>query len=169
MTNQCKFNKGISTLIGILIIVVFALIVGGVLVWQYLGVQKEELKLAEIKVPEKTTTDETAGRKIYRNEEYGFEVKYPRDTLVEVPIQQLLPPNYKDKFSGIKLISVTKLDKMGKKDCSYGESGLTSICTAEAEGGMELVFINKKFQEVADPITNKEDISIIGRNGIDIL
>jgi len=31
MTNQSKFNKGISTPIGILIIVVFALIVGGIL------------------------------------------------------------------------------------------------------------------------------------------
>ena len=71
--NQTKPNKKISTLIGILIIVVFALIVGGAIYWY----SKEKFETPEVKVSEKTITDETANWKTYRNEEYGFEVKYP--------------------------------------------------------------------------------------------
>ena len=37
-----KSNKGISTPIGILIIVIVALLAGGILVWQYFGIPKEE-------------------------------------------------------------------------------------------------------------------------------
>jgi len=43
--------KGISTLIGILIIVVWAIVVGGILVWQ-LGWFEEEVKMPEVEIPE---------------------------------------------------------------------------------------------------------------------
>jgi len=43
--NQSKiFNKGMSTLVGIIIVIIIAFIAGGVLVWQYFGAPKEETK-----------------------------------------------------------------------------------------------------------------------------
>ena len=57
----------------ILIVVILAVIVGGgILAYQYWWLPKQETKPPEI-----TLKDETAGWQTYRNEEYGFEVKYP--------------------------------------------------------------------------------------------
>jgi len=67
-------NKGISTPIGIIIIVLVALMAGGIIFWQYFGLEKKE-----IKAPEEKIIDETADWQTYRNEEYGFEIKYPKD------------------------------------------------------------------------------------------
>lgn len=68
-----KFStRGISTLVGIIIILIVILGVGGILVWQLPKLPKEEV------VPQE---DETADWKTYRNEEYGFEIKYPEDVI----------------------------------------------------------------------------------------
>ncbi len=64
----------------ILIIVILAAIIGGgILTWQYFET-REETKLPEEKTSEETAKDETADWKTYRNEEYGYEVKYPTDS-----------------------------------------------------------------------------------------
>ena len=77
MNNQ----KGIAPIIIILVLV--AIIGGGTLVWQNFSAQKEE-----VKVPENIVKDETTDWQTYRNEEYGFEMKYPEDFL---PTQSLQP------------------------------------------------------------------------------
>lgn len=74
MDNSKFFNKGISTPIGILIIVLCALIAGGILAWQYLWVPREEAK-----APEETTEDETADWTMYKNAKYKFKFKYPKE------------------------------------------------------------------------------------------
>jgi hypothetical protein len=73
-------NQSFSKIWIIIILVVF--IAGGILAWQYFGIPKEETP--EEKVPEGVTEkleevvkDETANWKTYRNEEFGFEIKYP--------------------------------------------------------------------------------------------
>jgi len=71
MNNQ----KGFAPIVIVLIIV--ALFVGGIFIWQYF--EKEEVKIPEEKTSEEMTIDETADWKIYRNEEYGYEIKYPQD------------------------------------------------------------------------------------------
>lgn len=55
------------------------IVAGGILVWQYFWVPKIEVLKEEVKIP----VDETANWKIYRNEEYGFEMRYPSDWSVE--------------------------------------------------------------------------------------
>jgi len=69
-------QKGISTTLSILLIVLLAVIVGGVVVYKYYLVPKEEPSAG--KVPEEVQ-DETADWETYRNEKYGFEIKYPPD------------------------------------------------------------------------------------------
>jgi len=85
-------QKGFSSIVIVLIIVV--LLVGGIFAWQqHFWVPKEE-----VKVPEEVIEDETADWKTYRNEEYGFEVKYPQDFRVtnkEYSILSLETPDTK--------------------------------------------------------------------------
>ena len=63
-------NQAFSKIwIPIILIVVFA---GGIFVWQYFGTPEEKAEEAG-----EITEDETADWQTYRNEEYGFEIKYP--------------------------------------------------------------------------------------------
>ena len=60
-------QKGISSILIILIIVGVLIVVGGIYWWQ-----KSKTNSA----------DETADWQTYRNDEYGFEVKYPKVSIV---------------------------------------------------------------------------------------
>lgn len=61
-----------------IIIIVAVLLAGGILAWQYFGYPREEVKAPEEKVSEEgIIKDETADWKTYRNEKYGFEIRYP--------------------------------------------------------------------------------------------
>jgi len=62
----------------LLIVVVLAAIVGGGTIWLVKEQEAQFAKLPEIKVPEKVK-DETADWQIYKNEEWGLEMKYPTD------------------------------------------------------------------------------------------
>jgi len=67
-------NKAISTPLAIIIIIVLAVLVGGFVVWQYLGMSEGEEKISE---------DKTADWEIYRNESMKFEVEYPKDWKIQ--------------------------------------------------------------------------------------
>ena len=72
-------SKGISTPIGILIIVLAAIIAGGgILAYQYYWMPEEKY----VETPP-LVKDETADWKTYRNEEYGFEMKYSENSKVQ--------------------------------------------------------------------------------------
>ncbi|HDZ54838.1 MAG TPA: hypothetical protein ENI19_00535 [Candidatus Nealsonbacteria bacterium] len=76
-------TQGKTNLTYILIVVVLAVIVGGgILGYYYSWIKELEVKLAELelKLPEvKPPEDETVNWKTYKNDEYGFEIKYPSD------------------------------------------------------------------------------------------
>jgi len=87
----------------IAIVIVLAILVGGGILG-YMKVFKREMislsefpeikKLEKIIEPEKAIEDETADWKSYRNEEYGFEIKYPKEWSVsETPKEVLTYPN----------------------------------------------------------------------------
>lgn len=64
MNNQA-FSK-------IWIIILIVLVGGGIFVWQYFGTPKEEAK-----APGESVEEGIASWETYRNEEYGYEIKYP--------------------------------------------------------------------------------------------
>lgn len=69
-------NRKISTPIGIIVIVFFALLFGGFLIWQCKIVPRES-KMPGIEGPERETEGEISDWKTFRNKEYGYEVRYP--------------------------------------------------------------------------------------------
>jgi hypothetical protein len=77
-----NLKKGVSTPIAITIIIVLVVIIaGGVLGYQYYWLPKQEVETPKIETSTETPTeilkDEITDWKIYRNEEYGFEIKFP--------------------------------------------------------------------------------------------
>ena len=73
-------EKGISTLVGIIIIVVVALILfGGIFAWQYYFVKTNNQSFVASAPQDLRTT----GWKTYTNTEYGFQMKYPEDLKIE--------------------------------------------------------------------------------------
>ena len=69
-----SLNKAISTPIAIIIVIIVAILaVGAVLVYQYYWQPQTA------PAPPEPSADETANWKTYRNEEYGYEIKYPQN------------------------------------------------------------------------------------------
>lgn len=64
----------------LIVVILAAVVAGGILAWQYFGALEEEVKPKE---EVKITEVETANWKTYRSEEYGYEVKYPQDWEME--------------------------------------------------------------------------------------
>ena len=70
-------QKGVSTIVGIAIIVATAVILfGGVFTYQY--VQTRLLPIVQTQQAQ-IQNNQTAGWKIYTSDKYGFEIKYPKN------------------------------------------------------------------------------------------
>lgn len=91
MNNQ----KGLAPII--IIVVLAAIIGGGVFAWQKFGTSKQELK------------DETADWQTYTNEQYGFEFKYPSNLIVDTSISSKGMSFFGDEKELIRLLGKNDL------------------------------------------------------------
>ena len=108
-----RFLKGGPTKWGyVLILIIFTILVGGGILDYSRYIFEEITSLSqfpEIKIREKVVKEEIANWKTYRNEEYGFEVKYPEKWIVvkeelglpysELIKHQVEPLDYRDFYS----------------------------------------------------------------------
>lgn len=63
------------------------LVGGGILAYQYWWLPKQETEMPEIEIPEREVKEEVevpADWKTYRNDEYGFEIRYPPEWQYQV-------------------------------------------------------------------------------------
>ena len=106
------------------------------------------------------------GWKVYAGA--GFEVQYPENTFAVVQVAKQLPPDYQSNYVGAKLISSARVSKLGKQECSYGESGLTSICKAEMEGGIEFIQVNASTQSLTSSLDSslKTIVTLAGKQTV---
>jgi len=87
----------------LLIVAVLAAVVGGGILWSLQQIPSSQP--LEIKIPEKVK-DETANWKTYRNEEYGFEFKYPKD-------YNIREETVTDRLTKIRILSPEKTVEFG--------------------------------------------------------
>jgi len=73
-------NRAFSKILILIIIIVLA--GGGISAWQYFGASRKEVKVPEVKTSEEIVQNETANWQTYRNDEFGFELKYPQGWVV---------------------------------------------------------------------------------------
>ncbi len=157
-----KNQKGISSLLGILIIVILGVfVIGGVLVYQYWWMPEKPVPTVPILTPEPIPTpDETADWEIYRNEIYKYEIKYPYkweakenpEGNVEFIVQRVATIN-------INFISQDTLSVMGITYCqAYPED--KNHC--EEITINDAVYIIEKF---SDSVGDRENILIGSPHG----
>ena len=110
-------------------ILIIIFIIGGILAWQYFGVLKEEVE------------DETTNWKTYRNEEYGFEIKYPKDWYDYGPYQnvEIISTFSKSKYE--KYYWTIDVGKLGE---SYGLINITFPNITFPDKSLEEYFELKK-------------------------
>ncbi|MBU2109900.1 hypothetical protein KKB71_03050 [Patescibacteria group bacterium] len=82
---KAQKQSGLAPIAIILIIVGVLIICGG---GYYLFTQKLTQSQQPIFTPQPTTQDETANWQTYRNEEYGFEMKYPKYLVIDLSYGQ---------------------------------------------------------------------------------
>lgn len=132
-------NKEISTPIAIGIVLILVILVGGFTWWQYGETWREASDLPEVELPEKEEMkDETTDWKTYRNEDYGFEIKYPEDWNCGTSAigDTVITSNFTGTSINFRIFdeSITSLKKFAELDESiYLNSFLESIEISEAE------------------------------------
>jgi len=116
--------------------------------------------------PPPSSQTNKSGWKVYADA--GFEVQYPENAFTVVQVTKQLPPDYKSNYAGAKLISSARVSKLDKQECSYGESGLTSVCKAEMEGGIEFVQVNASAQSLTSSLDGslKTTVTLAGKQTV---
>jgi len=118
------------------------------------------VEFPEIKKPEKVE-DETADWKTYRNEEYGFEIKYPEDwyinerkgndvltpwfTIVELILNEKEPDKYEKPFTSINIQNEKFV--LGTRDWKEFKLGqIDAEISCDTKIGCEIIFWSSNLQ-----------------------
>ncbi|PIR71990.1 MAG: hypothetical protein COU42_02905 [Candidatus Nealsonbacteria bacterium CG10_big_fil_rev_8_21_14_0_10_36_24] len=113
-------NKKISSPIAIIIILVCA-VLAGIIAWQYRFIP--EIEISSFTPSKKPPKDETVGWKTYRNEDYGFEIKYPGDvdfdSIDYTDPADLIRHNINPEYSAGNLLLIADFDFTDTSTHSY--------------------------------------------------
>jgi len=129
------------------IFIIFIIIFSGVIfAWQYLEILEKEAELQK-----EITKEEIANWKIYRDDEFGFEIKYPQDWEFErIIYSHFIPP-----FEIVKFKPINKVYKSSSGTISYVPISVEAYNQsygveemAEKLGKEILLINNLKFMEV---------------------
>ncbi|WP_338240605.1 hypothetical protein [Aurantiacibacter hainanensis] len=97
--------------------------------------------------------------------------QFDQSELTAADVDIRIPPDYQTMQSATKLIPEARAFSLGEENCSYGESGLVSECSAEQEAGLTLALLprpvgeyREAFEE-AGPIADELEPTQL--NGID--
>ncbi|MEK6901246.1 MAG: hypothetical protein AABX37_02810 [Nanoarchaeota archaeon] len=101
--------------------------------------------------------------------EFGFEVKYPADVFAIVPVEAAVYPDFDVAHEGFKLIPAGQKERLGKKECGYGEAGFATVCNAASEDGISFMMIGEPltyFTRFGDAGEGEKEVTIAGETGI---
>jgi len=113
---------------------------------------------------------DTSEWQTYRNDEFGFEVRYPEKRFALVPVEIGVFPDFDTRHEGEKLVDRGLVTRFGKEECWYGEAGFAMVCNALPENGISFVVVDKDISYFVESGgaggEGEGEISVAGRNGI---
>ena len=91
----------------------------------------------------------------------NFQVKYPEAMFTPVQARLYISGQGDERFPGVKLIASSRAATLGTVSCMYGESGLTSVCSAEGESGVGFVIVERTMADLVarlEPSLKKDTV-----------
>lgn len=88
---------------------------------------------------------DTSDWQTYRNEEIGFEMRYPSDIFTIGPAEIIVDPDFEVPYKGERLIYTNAKEKLSEKECSYEKIGFAMVCDVAKEDGISFIIISKGF------------------------
>jgi hypothetical protein len=95
--------------------------------------------------------------------------RFPYDAalLAPVPTAIQLPPDWKIKVEGTKLIGKDRAALLGKAECLYGQAGKATACNAEQEAGLAFADLEGGWIEVLRKSVPAADLKKISLGGVE--
>lgn len=155
-------NKKIATEVALGVIIIIAIIVGAA-IWlsdnQKAQAPVQTDKITQPSAPKTVTTDEVAGWQTYRNEKYGFEMKYPLSWIfsvngenspefMDIHVKNINPgdgPGCNEKFSGLEIqVGITKNGNINFTEFVRNEAENKGNGLGQPNGKIESVILNNR-------------------------
>jgi hypothetical protein len=97
-----------------------------------------------------------------------LKIPYDRALLTPVRTDIQVPPDWKVKVPGTKLIGSDRAALIGKAECLYGESGQASRCNAAQEAGLAFALLEGGLDQFSQklPATELQKVTLAGVEGV---
>jgi len=101
----------------------------------------------------------------------NFQVKYPEAMFTLVQARMYISGQGDERFPGVKLIAPSRVAAIGTVSCMYGESGLTSVCSAESESGVGFAIVERTMADLVAGLepSLKKDTVVNGKAAVTIM